>query len=392
MTRPIPPSLRVGRVQPPVIPIVGELIRRNPGTISLGQGVVSFGPPASAIDALRSFPRTPADHGYGPVEGSPELVEAIRRKLDAENGIATGTGRRILVTAGGNMAFVNAVLAVTDPGDEVILQAPYYFNHDMAIALVGCRTVAVPTDDRYQLQPDAIRSAITPRTRAVVTVSPNNPSGAVYPEAALREVNELCAMHGVYHVHDEAYEYFTYGDTRHFSPGSLMGSVPHTVSLFSLSKTYGMASWRIGYMVIPAHLYEAVSKIQDTNLICPPAVSQAVACAALAAGSGYCREQAGALAGVRLLVLDALAEMADVCTVPRPDGAFYCLMRVHTSMDPLALVRRLVAEHGVAAVPGTAFGLNDGCYLRVSYGALDRATVAEGISRLGNGLRAIVRA
>jgi aspartate/methionine/tyrosine aminotransferase len=386
------PTLRIGSVQPPVIPIIAELIRQHPGTISLGQGIVSYGPPAAALDALRTFPRTPADHRYGPVEGSPELVEAIRGKLAAENGIVTGAERRIVVTAGGNMAFVNAVLAVTDPGDEVILQAPFYFNHDMAIALAGCRTVAVPTDDRYQLRPEAIRAAITARTRAVVTISPNNPSGAVYPESALREVNAVCAAHGVYHVHDEAYESFTYDGTRHCSPGSLAGSVPHTISLFSLSKTYGMASWRIGYMVIPAHLFEAVTKIQDTNLICPPAVSQAVARAALAAGAAYCREQVGELAGVRLLVLDALADMADVCTVPRPDGAFYCLARVHTSMDPLALVERLVVDHRVAAVPGTAFGLTDGCYLRVSYGALDKATVAEGLSRLVNGLRAIVRA
>jgi aspartate/methionine/tyrosine aminotransferase len=377
-------------VQPPIIPIVGELIRRHPGTISLGQGVVSYGPPAEALAALGSFPQTLDDHRYGPVGGSPELVEAIRLKLDADNGIAVDDARRIVVTAGGNMAFFNAVLAVTDPGDEVILQTPFYFNHDMAIAMAGCRTVAVPTDDRYQLQADAIRAAITPRTRAVVTISPNNPSGAVYPEAALRALNRLCVDHGLYHVHDEAYEYFTYDGARHFSPGAIAGSATHTISLYSLSKTYGMASWRIGYMVIPEHLVEAVNKIQDTNLICPPLVSQAVACAALRAGSAYCRQRVADLAAVRTLVLQAFARVTDICTVPRPDGAFYCLVRVHTGLDPLALVERLAAEHRVAAVPGTAFGLADGCYLRVSYGALDRDTVAEGISRLVTGLRAIV--
>jgi len=383
-------TVRIGNVQPPVIPIIGELIRRTPGTISLGQGVVSYGPPAEALEALRTFPRTPADHRYTPNEGFPELVDAIRGKLAEENGIVAGPERRIVVTAGSNMAFVTAMLAVADPGDEIILVAPFYFNHDMAVVLAGCRTVAVPTDDRHQLRPDAIRSAITPRTRAIVTISPNNPSGAVYPESALREVNALCDTHGLYHVHDEAYEYFTYDGARHFSPGSIDGSAPHTISLFSLSKTYGMASWRIGYMVIPEHLFESVNKVQDTNLICAPAVSQVVARAALGAGAAYCRQRVGELAGVRLLVLDALAGVADRCTVPRPDGAFYCLARVHTSMDSLALAGRLIADHRVAAVPGTAFGLNDGCYLRVSYGAPDRETVAEGISRLVKGLRAIV--
>lgn len=381
---------RVGDVQAPIIPIIGEWIRRNPGTISLGQGIVSYGPPPEALAALRSFPGTADDHRYGPVEGSPDLIDAIQHKLALENGFAPGSDRRVVVTAGSNMAFVNAVLAVTDPGDEVILQAPFYFNHDMAIVIAGCRTVAVATDDQYQLRLDAIRAAITPRTRAVVTISPNNPTGAVYPESALRAVNRLCAEHGLYHVHDEAYEYFTYGDAVHFSPGAIAGGATHTISLYSLSKTYGMASWRVGYMVIPAHLFEAVNKIQDTNLICPPVVSQAVACAAIRAGSAYCRERVLELAEIRPAVLEAFARVADICAVPRPDGAFYCLVRVKTTMDPLALVERLVVEHRVAAVPGTAFGLADGCYLRVSYGALDKETVAEGISRLVSGLRAIV--
>jgi aspartate/methionine/tyrosine aminotransferase len=381
---------RIGDVQAPIIPIIGDLIRRTPGTISLGQGIVAYGPPPQALAVLQSFPRTADDHRYGPVEGAPGLVEAIRRKLAAENGIDVGPDRRIVVTAGGNMAFVNAVLAVTDPGDEVILLSPFYFNHDMAIVMSGCRTVPVATDDRYQLRLDAIRKAMTPRTRAVVTISPNNPSGAVYPAEALREVNRLCADHGVYHVHDEAYEYFTYDATPHFSPASIAGSTPHTISLFSLSKTYGMAGWRIGYMVIPATLFEAVNKIQDTNLICPPIVSQAVAQAALEAGSGYCRAQVRELSEVRPLVLEAFDTISDLCTVPRPDGAFYCLVRVHTSMDSLALVERLVREHRVAAVPGSAFGLTEGCYLRVSYGALDKETVVEGTARLVNGLRALV--
>jgi aspartate/methionine/tyrosine aminotransferase len=381
---------RIADVQAPIIPIIGDLIRRHPGTISLGQGIVSYGPPPQALAVLQAFPRTVDDHRYGPVEGEPGLVEAIRRKLAAENALDVGPDRRIVVTAGGNMAFLNAVLAVTDPGDEVILLSPYYFNHDMAIVMAGCRTVAVPTDANYQLRPDAIRAAITTRTRAVVTISPNNPSGAVYPEAALREVNRLCAEHALYHVHDEAYEYFTYEGTPHFSPGSIAGSAAHTISLFSLSKTYGMAGWRIGYMVIPASLFEAVNKIQDTNLICPPIVSQAVAQAAIEAGSGYCRARVRELAEVRPLVLDAFASIGDIATAPRPGGAFYCLVRVHAPLDPLALVERLVGEYRVAAVPGTAFGLSDGCYLRVSYGALDRDTVVEGTSRLVRGLRAIV--
>ena len=177
---------------------------------------------------------------------------------------------------------MNAVLAITDPDDEIVLLVPYYFNHEMAIVMAGARAVAAETTSDYQIDLDAIRRAITPRTRAVVTVSPNNPTGAVYPRAALQAVNELCRERGIFHIHDEAYEYFTYGGVEHFSPGSLPGAAAHTISLFSLSKAYGMASWRVGYMVVPDVLFEAVNKIQDTILICPPAVSQHAAMAALA--------------------------------------------------------------------------------------------------------------
>jgi aspartate/methionine/tyrosine aminotransferase len=286
------------------------------------------------------------------------------------------------------MAFVNAILAITDPGDEVILQAPYYFNHDMAVAMAGCRTVVVPTDARYQLRPDEVGDAISERTRAVVTISPNNPTGAVYPEDTLREVNRMCAARGVYHIHDEAYEYFTYDGARHFSPASMPGAAGHTISLFSMSKSFGMASWRIGYMVVPAQLFMSINKIQDTILICPPLASQHVALAALKAGSAYCRRKVEELAPVRKMVLASFAAISDLCTVPRPDGAFYCLVHVHAGMDPLQLVEKLVGEHRVAAVPGTAFGL-DGCSLRVSYGALDPRTVEEGMARLVGGLRAL---
>jgi len=377
-------------VQSPVIPIVAEMIRQSPGTISLGQGVVSYGPPAEALRALETFPSAPDDHRYGPVEGTPELVEAIRVKLERDNGVPAGApDRRVVVTAGSNMGFMSAVLAVTSPGDEVILPAPFYFNHEMAVVMAGCGPVAVPTDERHGLDPDAILAAVSPRTRAVVTISPNNPSGAVYPEAVLREVNTRCGARGLYHIHDEAYEYFTYGQARHWSPASSSASVPHTISLYSMSKTYGMASWRIGYMAIPAALFEAVNKIQDTILICPPAVSQRVALAALGVGSAYCRDKVRELAAVRQMVLNGLGALAGLATVMPPDGAFYCLVRVRLPLDPLVLVSRLIREHRVAAVPGTAFGLTGGCWLRISYGALAPETVAAGLGRLVEGIRAI---
>ena len=383
-------SARIDAVQAPIIPILGEWIRQSPGTISLGQGIVSYGPPPEALAAIPRFLERPDAHRYGPVEGLPELVDALAQKLTHENRLPLDRSR-IVVTAGGNLAFMNAVLAVADPGDEVILQAPFYFNHEMAIVMADCRPVVVPTDARYQLQLDAIERAITPRTRAIVTISPNNPTGAVYPEADLRAVNALCAARGLWHVHDEVYEYFTYGKAAHFSPGSIPGADAHTISLYSLSKAYGFASWRIGYMVVPERLWVAVNKIQDTLLICAPHISQAAAVGALTAGRSYCDAHVAALAPVRARVLERLDAISDLVEAPSADGAFYCLLRVKTDVDAMTLAERLIREHKVATVPGTAFGLATGTYLRISYGALAGEKIDEGLGRLLSGIKSITR-
>jgi aspartate/methionine/tyrosine aminotransferase len=378
-------------VQSPIIPVVGELIRNHPGAISLGQGVVSYPPPPQVLDQIAEFFADPELHKYQAVYGVPQLLELIEAKLRDENGTDVRHGSRVVVTAGGNMAFVNALLAIADPGDEIILQRPYYFNHEMAITMANCRATLVPTDENYQLRPDLIADAITDKTRAVVTISPNNPTGAVYSESSLREVNEICRARGVYHISDEAYEYFTYGGAKHFSPGSIEGGGARTISLYSLSKAYGFASWRIGWMVIPEHLFEAVNKIQDTILICPPVVSQFAAAGAMRAGAGYCRAHVERLASVREMVMNELATLDDCLVVPPADGAFYFFLKLDTEMKPLALVERLVKEHGVAAIPGNAFGMENGCYLRVAYGALRPETVAEGVGRLARGIRNITR-
>jgi len=381
---------RMEAIQAPIVQVVGDLIRQVPGTISLGQGVVHYGPPAAAIEVARAALDDATTHEYQDGNGTAALVGAIDAKLARDNGIDVARGSRVMVTAGANMAFVHAILAITNPGDEVILPVPFYFNHEMAIQMADCTTVPVPTDDRYQMDIDAIRRAITPRTRAIVTVTPNNPTGAVFPEAALRDVNQLCARHGLFHISDEVYEYFTYGTTTHVSPGAFDGAQAHTISLFSLSKAYGFAGWRIGYMVYPERLHEAIAKVQDTVLVCPPVISQIAAVAAMAVGPAYCRQHLQAFAEVRDIVLSELRALEPLCTVPPADGAFYCFLRVNAQADSMPIAERLIREHRVAVVPGHAFGVTSGCYFRVAYGALQKATVAEGIGRLVNGLRQIL--
>lgn len=382
-------SERLAHVQTPVIPVVGRWTAETPGTISLGQGIVSYGPPADVGDRVRQFGTSLGEHRYGPVEGLPDLVGVIERKLADENGIVVRPSSRVVVTAGGNLAFMNAILAIGDEGDEIILPTPYYFNHEMAIAMAGLRTVAVPTRPNHQLDLAALERAVTPRTRAIVTVSPNNPTGAVYPEADLRAVNDLCRDRGLFHINDEAYEYFIYGGAEHFSPGSIAGAEAYTISLYSLSKAYGMASWRVGYMVIPESLWDAVNKIQDTLLICAPSVSQQAAVAALGVGRSYARSRLAGLDETRRRMHAALNAPGVPCAAPLSEGAFYFFVSVRSPLSPMALTERLIREHRVAVIPGSAFGDRGPCPIRVSYGALDATTVAEGLERLVSGLRAL---
>ena len=377
---------RMQSIQSPVIPLIGELIKNNPGTISLGQGVVSYTPPESAISAIQDFLGHPQHHKYQSVIGIPELISTIQKKLLQDNQIRINEQNCIVVTAGSNMAFLNAILAITNAGDEIILNTPYYFNHEMAITMANCHPVLVSSDLNYQPKIDSLLQAITPKTKAIVTISPNNPTGAVYSASTLSQINQICHQAGIYHISDEAYEYFTYNQTKHTSPASFSDSQSHTISLFSLSKTYGFASWRIGYMVIPHHLLLSTKKVQDTNLICPPVISQYAANGALQADKQYLHHHLAEITKVRNLVLQQLQNLPNNCEIATANGAFYFFIKVNTTINDLELVTKLIEQYQVAVIPGSTFGLNQGCYLRVAYGALTPENASLGISRLVKGI------
>ncbi len=379
-------------VQMPVMGFVADLMRDNPGTISLGQGVVHYAPPAAALKAAAEAVTRPDTHGYGYVIGRQELRSAFAQKLNAENQL--DPGYEVVVTAGSNMAFFASLLAVTSPGDEVILLVPYYFNHEMAARIAGCKPVFVKLGDSLIPDAVAIEHAITPRTRAVVTISPNNPTGIVYPPDVLKSINDLCAANGIYHMSDEAYEYFTFAGARHYSPGSAPGAHAHTISLFSMSKAYGMAGWRLGYMAIPPHILSDVRKIQDTNQICPAMLSQVAALQALEEGSNYCRQYLSSMAKVRAMVLQRLQNIQAPVKISVSEGAFYFLLTVcpdtlDSPLDAKTLTTRLIREYGVAVIPGDTFGLEGETSLRIAYGALQESTLTEALNRLVRGLEGL---
>ena len=403
------PARRLDGVLRPVIPQISALVRTTPGCLSLAQGMVSWGPPPGVADAVAQAATELAAaeaaplNAYGAMAGDPALLEAIRRDLTAPSragGPLDLAGAQLLVTAGSNMAFNAIAQVITDPGDELILPLPYYFNHVMAVQLAG--GVAVPVDAGLVPDPERLAAAITPRTRAIVTVSPNNPSGVVMPQPVLAAINRLCAARGLFHIHDEAYEHFVHGPTPHWSPGSQAGAGAHTISLFSLSKAYGMAGWRLGYGVVPAQLLPGLAQVQDTVLICPPRLTQAAAVAALAAGPTWCRQLIAVLAGQQQQLIAAVAQ-AHASGLPlrllaEPDGAFYGLLALEpeasqrlsaAGVDVRTLMVRLAAQHGVACVSGDAFGLG-GHALRLSSGMVDGPTLAVALERLFAGIAALV--
>lgn len=374
-------------VQMPVMGFVADLMRNNPGTISLGQGVVHYGPPEHALAAAREAIGQPQTHRYGYVIGRGDLREALAEKMLRENRLDPGF--EVIVTAGSNMAFFETTIAITDPGDEIILIAPYYFNHEMAIRIASCRPVIVEAADGYLPAVGDLERAITARTRAIVTVSPNNPTGVVYPQDLLEQINSLCAAQGLYHVSDEAYEYFHFEGGTHYAPGSSPRAHAHTVSLYSMSKAYGMAGWRLGYMAVPPQLLAPVRKIQDTNPICPSLVSQAAALAALEEGADYARQFLGPMADMRRRVIKRLQALGSGVQVSASTGAFYVFIRVATDLSSADLTARLIREHKVAVIPGGTFGATGATYLRVAYGALQPETLMEAVGRLCRGLSAI---
>ena len=351
--------------------------------------MVYYGPPPESLVAANEALADPATHRYGPVTGQPVLVQKITRKLQNDNGILVGPENVVVVTAGSNLAFYQALLAIADTGDEIVLLRPYYFNHEMAVRMANCVPVLVDVDANYQLDPARILSAITKKTRAIVTISPNNPTGAVYSRDRLVEINRICSMRDIYHIHDEAYEYFTYDGAEHYSPASALDTVRHTISLFSLSKSYGFAGWRIGYMVAPAHLMPALRKIQDTTLICPPIISQVAAVAALRVGRDYVRKQMEPIAAARTAFVEALSLSMGRENIGPVDGAFYLYLSLPSGYSPMKVTEQLIKEFGIAVIPGDTFGVEDRCTLRVSYGSMTGESLDEGLQRLVKGLQKI---
>ncbi len=358
--------------RPPIAAInshAAELRAAGRDLIDLGQAILGLPPPAGAMAQVRAYLDRGGPQGYSPDPGLPEVLEAVAGFLAEEKGITDATADRIILTCGANQAYVNALLACTVPGDEVIHFAPYYFDHDFAIKLAACTPVAVPLarrERRFELDFDALAAALTPRTRCLTLVSPSNPSGMVLPRADVERLCRLCAERDLWLISDETYDLLTFPPAQHVAPAALR-IAPRTITLGSFSKIFGLAAWRIGYLLGPADFVAEAIKVQDALVVCAPVPSQLALLGALPEARAYCDHAILELQRRRDLLLEALTT-TPLLEPTLPDGATFILARITTDEPDVALAHRLLDEAGLITVPGSAFGPTGRGFLRLSYG------------------------
>jgi aspartate aminotransferase len=397
-------SASLARVRPsPTVAITAEARRlRNAGRdiISLSAGEPDFDTPAH----VRAAAKAAIDRGetrYTSPEGIPELREAIAEKFRRENGLDV-TADRVTVTAGGKQAIYAALMATLDPGDEVVVPAPYWVSYPDIVRLAGATPVVVTTrpEDGFRLTPAALAAALTPRTKWLVLNSPGNPTGAGYSAADLAALAARLDAHPeVWVLSDDIYEHVAYPPFRFATMASAAPALAErTLTVNGVSKAYAMTGWRIGYAAGPAALIRAMNTLQSQSATCACSISQWAALAALTGPQDYIADSRAAFRRRRDMVVERLNAIPGL-DCPTPQGAFYVYPSIAGLLGTVAadgsridrdeaFARALLAAEGVAVVFGEAFGL--GPHFRISYAASD-AQLAEACTRIARFCAALRR-
>lgn len=358
--------------------------------IGFGAGEPDFATPDYIVQAAVEAATDPASHKYSPAKGLPALREAIAVKTRRDSGYEVSP-EDILVTNGGKQAVFQAFAAIVDPGDEIILPAPYWTTYPEAIALAGGVTVEVfaGADQDYKVTVDQLEAARTERTKAVLVCSPSNPTGSVYTPAELTAIGRWALEHGIWVITDEIYEHLLYDGAQ---PAHIVALVPElaeqTIVLNGVAKTYAMTGWRVGWMIGPTDVIKAATNFQSHLTSNVANVSQRAALAAVAGDLAAVEQMREAFDRRRRTMVEMLTAI-DTLTVPVPQGAFYAYPSIEaligrslrgTTIDSSATLAGLILEHAeVAVVPGEAFGPSG--FLRLSY-ALGDEDLAEGVGRM----------
>jgi aminotransferase len=308
--------------------------------------------------------------GYSENVGLPELREEIAKKLKRDNGIDADPSE-VVVTVGAIEGLFDAVMAVIDPGDEVILPSPTYSTHIRQVVTASGKPVLVPSieEEGFALDIEGIRKAVTPRTRAIMYCSPCNPTGTVYPREQLEQVAEIALEKELMVITDEAYEYFVYDGDEHFSMGSLPGMSGSVISCFTFTKTYAMTGWRIGYLHADRELIPQLGKVHIPCAICAPVVSQYAAIAALKGPQDCVADFREHYLKTRNLMCERLDRLPAIFTYHKPGGSYLMFPRIlpEEGKDSTAFCKRLLKEGRVSATPGVAFGPSGEGHMRLSF-------------------------
>jgi aspartate aminotransferase len=352
-----------------------------------GLDVLDFGAGEPDFDTpghIKLAAKNALDEGktkYGSAAGEPLLLEAIANKLNRDNQLPYKP-ENIIVTNGGKHSLYNLMQALLDPGDEVIIPAPYWLSYPEMVKLASATPVIVQTDlsNNFKITPDQLRQAITPHTKFFILNSPSNPTGVVYTPGEIRALAEVILDQNIWVVSDEIYEKTLYDDAEHLSIGSLGSDIfQRTFVSHGFAKTYAMTGWRVGYMAGPVDAIKAMIRLQShsTSNVCT--FAQYGAIAALNGPQDCVAEMLSAFAARRKVILEALNAIPGL-ECPRPDGAFYMFPSIRkTGMGSMEFCEALLGSHQVAAVPGIAFGADDA--IRISY-ATDMDTIRKGMERL----------
>ncbi|MBL8131998.1 MAG: pyridoxal phosphate-dependent aminotransferase [Anaerolineae bacterium] len=342
-----------------------ELSNQYPDAIALGRGDPDLATPQPIIEAAKAALRD-GKAGLTPVAGLPELREAVAAKLRAENGLAAERDN-IIITTGGQEGLYLIMQALLDPGDEVLVPDPRYTSYDEAIASAGGSMILVPTthEDAFNLQPDAVEAAITPKTKALLMISPSNPTGGIITEDRARALAEIAIRRNLIVISDEIYEKFLYDGWKHFSIGSLPGMAERTITLNGFSKSYAMTGFRVGYIAGPIDVIRAMSRVKAVTTGPAASLSQWAALAAQTGDQSPIVEFHRIYDERRRLMMTGLREIGLDYSDPR--GAFFLWTNSSpTGIHATELSYLLLKEGRVLIFPGNAFGENWGGYLRIS--------------------------
>ena len=317
---------------------------------------------------------------YTPSAGIPELRQAIADKLAADNGL-NYRAAQVVVSNGAKHACYNAILATCQPGDEVIIPAPYWVSYPDMVRLVGAEPVIVPTSERnsWKMRPEDFENAMTPRTKMLIMNSPGNPTGSVYTREELEAIVNVAAEEDIYILSDEIYEKLVYDDAKHVSIGSLsQEAYDLTITINGFSKSYAMTGWRLGYLAAPDQIARAVDSIQSHTSSNPSSFSQYGALAALKGDQQPLADMREEFDMRRNYMFDRLSKISNITAI-KPQGAFYVLVNIsQLGLTSQNFADRLLSKANVAVVPGAAFG--DDRTIRFSY-ATSIDVIKKGLDR-----------